>query len=252
MIGVCVGGWQGEPSDRGYYLLRTRKPVEKCESEMMWLLGMVCQLVCFKCCCLSEWMESDSLEYWEGWDWMCSLSSSLLENTGYHLPLGLPAFWLMCLWLCKCILVTSGHPLWATVWGFRLNLEHGKFSGVSLAGSFRKMSYSPITLCGKPVHPSRWRNRVWMGGEDRMCLLKGRTRVWMSSLLQVVVFLNFPRWFSKKQRRSQTQQLDRTASASSEATVGVAGCISFWQWPNALLGGHLDTAPGFSFDNVCH
>ena len=31
----------------------------------------------------------------------------------------------------------------------------------------------------------------------------------------------------KQQRRSQTQQLYRIASATSEATVGVAGCISF-------------------------
>ena len=69
-----------------------------------------------------------------------------------------------------------------------------------------------------------WEERTecvyWRGGPE--------SRVRMSSPLQVVVFLNFPRWFSKKQRRSQAQQLDRTASASSEATFGVAGCISFW------------------------
>lgn len=56
----------------------------------------------------------------------------------------------------------------------------------------------------------------------------------------------------KGTEEEQAQQLDNTASTSSEATAEVAGCISLRQKPNALLGGHLGMTPGSSFDGISH
>lgn len=56
----------------------------------------------------------------------------------------------------------------------------------------------------------------------------------------------------KGTEEEQAQQLDNTASASSEAIAEVAGCISLRQMPNALLGGHLGMTPGSSSDDISH
>lgn len=82
----------------------------------------------------------------------------------------------------------------------------------------------PATLSGELVHPSGWKNWVWVGVKERLSFIEGEGQDLHASSLPHV-FEHFL-MILKDTEEEPAQQLDSTAFASSEAIAEVAGCIS--------------------------
>ena len=107
----------------------------------------------------------------------------LLRDAGHHLPLALPDFLTVCLWLCNCVLLPPGHPLWGLIWAPASMWSSENFLVLLRAVASGRSVPSPIILCA-------WRHWVWIRVVERMCFIAREAQYLHAPSSHVVVFLN--------------------------------------------------------------
>lgn len=94
----------------------------------------------------------------------------LLGEAGHPLSL---ASWLMCLWLCNCILAASGHPLRGPIWAFASTWSTESFLVPLWPVASGRSVLFPATLSGELVHPSGRKNWIWVRVKERLSFIEG-------------------------------------------------------------------------------